>query len=130
MKILDSENKLLAIIIRYDDILDGKNFETDNEASFQLASFNLEENTEIEKHYHPQQERIISSTSEVLVMLEGEMIVNIYDDDQNFIQSEKIFKGDTLALLAGGHGIKFAKKSKFIEVKQGPYNPDTDKIRF
>jgi hypothetical protein len=63
-------------------------------------------------------------------MLDGEMTVDIYDNNQNFIQSEKIYKGDTLALLSGGHGLKLTDNSKFIEVKQGPYNPETDKIRF
>ena len=130
MKIHDSNNNLLAMIIKNDDILEGKNFETNNEDSFQIASFSLKEGTKIERHYHPQQERVIMSTSEVLVMLDGEMTVDIYDNNQNFIQSEKIYKGDTLALLSGGHGLKLTENSKFIEVKQGPYNPETDKIRF
>ena len=38
MKIHDSNNNLLAMIIKHDDILEGKNFETDNEDSFQIAS--------------------------------------------------------------------------------------------
>ena len=130
MKINDSKNNLLAIIIRSDDIPEGKYFETENEQSIQLASFKLKEETIIEKHIHPKQERKILNTSEVLIMLEGEMEVTIYDEELNFVQSETIYAGDTLGLFSGGHGLKLQKDSKFIDVKQGPYNPETDKKRF
>jgi hypothetical protein len=79
MKIYDIEGNLLAIVIRSKDIVDGKNFITDNNNEFQLASFSLGENEVIEKHYHPQQERNIKNTSEVLVLLEGEMLIEIYE---------------------------------------------------
>ncbi len=130
MKITDSNDNLLAIIIRNNEIHEGKNFQTVDEESFQLASFNLEKNTVIEKHFHPEQERIVNKTSEVLVVIEGEIEVEIFDNQLTFITSEVIYKGDTLGLFSGGHGLKLNKNSKFIEVKQGPYDPDTDKIRF
>ena len=59
MKILDQEENLLAYIIRFEDIKEGKNFITSNDAEFQLASFNLSDDTVIERHYHPKQERKI-----------------------------------------------------------------------
>jgi len=62
MKIYDDKNKLLAIIIQNKDIEKEKNFVTDNEQEMQLASFNLKEGTKILNHYHPKQERKISST--------------------------------------------------------------------
>jgi|TARA_Y100000389_G_scaffold43936_1_gene38653 hypothetical protein len=130
LKITDSNDNLLAIIIRNNEIHEGKNFQTVDEESFQLASFNLEKNTVIEKHFHPEQERIVNKTSEVLVVIEGEIEVEIFDNQLTFITSEVIYKGDTLGLFSGGHGLKLNKNSKFIEVKQGPYDPDTDKIRF
>ena len=41
-----------------------------------------------------------------------------------------IFQHDTIALFGGGHGIDVKQDTKFIEVKQGPYDPETDKKRF
>jgi hypothetical protein len=32
--------------------------------------------------------------------------------------------------MSGGHGLKLLEESKFIEVKQGPYDEKTDKVRF
>ena len=130
MKILDQEENLLAYIIRFEDIKDGKNFITSNDAEFQLASFNLSDDTVIERHYHPKQERKIKYTNEVLIVLDGELEVDIYDNEKNHIQSVNLKSLDTIALIDGGHGISFNSQTKFIEVKQGPYNEKTDKKRF
>ena len=130
MKILDQEENLLAYIIRFEDIKEGKNFITSNDAEFQLASFNLSYDTVIERHYHPKQERKIKYTNEVLIVLDGELEVDIYDNEKNHIQTVNLKSLDTIALIDGGHGISFNSQTKFIEVKQGPYNEKTDKKRF
>ena len=130
MKILDQEENLLAYIIRFEDIKEGKNFITSNDAEFQLASFNLSDDTIVERHYHPKQERKIKYTNEVLIVLDGELEVDIYDNEKNHIQTVNLKSLDTIALIDGGHGISFNSQTKFIEVKQGPYNEKTDKKRF
>ena len=130
MKILDQEENLLAYIIRFEDIKEGKNFITSNDAEFQLASFNLSDDTVIERHYHPKQERKIKYTNEVLIVLDGELEVDIYDNEKNHIQTVNLKSLDTIALIDGVHGISFNSQTKFIEVKQGPYNEKTDKKRF
>ena len=47
MKIHD-KNNLLSIVIKKDDIVSGKNFETKNDQEFQIASFGLDGGTKIE----------------------------------------------------------------------------------
>ena len=130
MKILDQKENLLAYIIRFEDIKEGKDFITSNDAEFQLASFDLSDDTVIERHYHPKQERKIKYTNEVLIVLDGELEVDIYDNEKNHIQTVNLKSLDTIALIDGGHGISFNSQTKFIEVKQGPYNEKTDKKRF
>lgn len=39
-------------------------------------------------------------------------------------------QGDTIALIRGGHELEMDEDCKFIEVKQGPYDEKTDKVRF
>ena len=63
MNIEDDNGNTLATVIRFKDIHSGKNFITDNQSEFQLASFGLEENTVIERHYHPNQNRFLSISS-------------------------------------------------------------------
>lgn len=130
MEIRDKDNVLLAIVIKGDSINKGKNFLTPNEDDFQLAAFNLEAGDKIIRHYHPEQKRNITKTSEAIVVIEGEIDVTIYDKDLDIVNEVKLFKGDTVALISGGHEMKIKKDSKFVEVKQGPYDPNTDKVRF
>jgi hypothetical protein len=130
MKIFDRNKRLLAIVIKSNDIVSGKNFITEDSNEFQLASFSLEKNEVIQKHFHPQQERNIKNTSEVLVLLEGEMLIDIYDEELKLVESLKLLSGDTIGFYSGGHGIKLTKESRFIEVKQGPFDESTDKKRF
>ena len=130
MKIYDSDSNLLAIVVHNNESSESKNFITKDEAEFQLATFNLSKNTEILKHYHPPQKREIQSTSEVLVVLEGELRVDIYSMDQELIESVNLKNGDFINMISGGHGIHVESDCRFIEVKQGPYSEEIDKIRF
>tara|TARA_B100001250_G_scaffold412175_1_gene442700 strand:+ start:1351 stop:1743 length:393 start_codon:yes stop_codon:yes gene_type:complete len=130
MKITDKNNNLLAEIIRSEEIVDEKNFYTDEKEEFQFASFNLKKDTVIKRHIHNKQERIITSTSEVIVVLDGSIEVEVYDLEKNLEHKSFLKRGDSIALFSGGHGLKANKDSKFIEVKQGPYDPKTDKKLF
>ena len=84
----------------------------------------------IENHIHEEQNRTVTNTSEVLVLIEGEMIVDIFDTNLELVSTEKLNAGDAVGLLSGGHGIKITKNCKFFEVKQGPYIETSDKKRF
>ena len=130
MKIYDSSENLLAIVVKKGSTKEEKDFHTDNSSEFQLGTFNLEKDTVIERHYHQKQERRIHSTNEVLVLQKGKMTITIYDLDLNKIQDVTLESGDMVALFDGGHEIKVDENSNFIEVKQGPYIEGQDKTRF
>lgn len=130
MKILDKDNNLLAIILKSQQIKPGRNFLTNNNQEMQLAAFDFKEETIIENHIHNKIQRNISTTSEVLTVIDGEMLVKIFDNDLQIVHTENLLKGDTVALFEGGHGIEIKNGCKFIESKQGPYYPDKDKKKF
>ena len=70
MEILDKNKNLLAIILKRDEIKPGRNFLTNNDQEMQLAAFDFQEETIIENHIHNKIQRSISSTSEVLTVIE------------------------------------------------------------
>ena len=41
-----------------------------------------------------------------------------------------LYPGDVILLADGGHGFKMLEPSEIIEVKQGPYCGEQDKVRF
>tara|TARA_B100001996_G_scaffold121944_1_gene92190 strand:+ start:8840 stop:9232 length:393 start_codon:yes stop_codon:yes gene_type:complete len=130
MEIKDKEGNLLALIINSNEISNDKYFATQNSQELQVGIFNLEAGDVINKHIHSLQERKIKTTSEVIVVTEGELIVEIYSKDLELMQTSSLFKGDILAMFEGGHGLKMGSKCKFIEVKQGPYIEEIDKKTF
>ena len=130
MNIEDKNGKLLATIIRKETMQGDKYFATNDEQDLQIAKFNLKKDTEIIRHIHLDQERKILSTSEVIIITKGVMVVDIYSEDLDLLYSDTINEGDILALFSGGHGLKMSSDCKFIEVKQGPYIEKIDKKRF
>ena len=130
MIIKDSHKNLLGIKLLKGEVVDKKYFATENSNEMQLASFNLEKGEEIKRHHHPSQERNIKMTSEVIVVLKGEIKVELYDLELNHHSDHIIKEGEVIALFSGGHGITVTENTEFIEIKQGPYDPDTDKEHF
>ena len=55
---------------------------------------------------------------------------NFFDLNQKYLRSIEVSSGESIILVGGGHGIEIIEDTKFIEIKQGPYKEDTDKIRF
>ncbi len=55
--------------------------------------------------------------------------VDFYDDDQRYLESRILRKGDVLLLAYGGHGFEMLEPTEMIEVKQGPYAGEADKTR-
>lgn len=130
MKIYDKSNNLISIYKRYDEILDSKEFLTEHDNEFQFGTFNLSQGEIIEKHIHYKQERIVSQTSEGIVVLSGSLEINFFDEDENFIEKIKLNQGDSVLIISGGHGINILDDCKFIEFKQGPYIAEIDKKHF
>ena len=60
----------------------------------------------------------------------GKIRVDFYDDDQKYLESRILFTGDVVLLAYGGHGFEMLEESEILEVKQGPYAGERDKIRF
>ncbi|MCC7051508.1 MAG: hypothetical protein IT239_07015, partial [Bacteroidia bacterium] len=55
---------------------------------------------------------------------------DFFDNKQHYIQSTILNAGDVILLSDGGHGFKMLEQSEIIEVKQGPYCGEQDKVRF
>tara|TARA_B100000676_G_scaffold116675_1_gene116107 strand:- start:245 stop:637 length:393 start_codon:yes stop_codon:yes gene_type:complete len=130
MEIRDKNNKLLAMIFTPGNYKNEKHFLTEDSNEFQIAQFNLDEGTEIKRHIHRHQERKINNTSEVIIVNEGSLELEIYDEDLKLVTQEIVHQGQVIALFNGGHGFRTLSQSKFLEVKQGPYVEEEDKERF
>jgi hypothetical protein len=123
-------SQLLAIIIRANYKKDGISFFTPQDFSQQLGYMNRPVGYVIEPHVHNLVERKVTLTQEVLYIKSGKVKVDFYDDEQAYLESSIIETGDVILLASGGHGFEMLADSEMIEIKQGPYCGDEDKVRF
>jgi hypothetical protein len=120
----------LAIIIRSGFQKSGIEFFTNDNDSQQLGYMNRPEGYEIKPHRHNLVQREVHLTQEVLFIKSGKVRVDFYSNDQEYLQSSILNQGDVILLSDGGHGFKMLEPSEIIEVKQGPYCGEQDKVRF
>lgn len=128
-RILDGE-VLLGIIIRADYHKEGISFFTPGDFSQQLGYMNRPKDYVIEPHVHNLVERKVDLTQEVLFIKSGKVRVDFYNSSRIYLDSRIVSKGDIVLLAHGGHGFKMLEPSEMIEVKQGPYCGEMDKVRF
>ena len=122
--------KLFALILRNNFKKEGITFFTENESSQQLAFMKHPKGKLIEPHLHNPVKRIIYDTQEVLYIKTGILKVDFYDDEKKILGSEYLNKGDLIMLMKGGHGFSVIEDLEMIEIKQGPYLGENDKIKF
>ena len=125
-----NNDKLLSVIIRSNYKSAGIEFFTPDDFSQQLAYMNRPKNHVIPPHVHNSIQRNVSLTQEVLYIKSGKVRVDYYDDEKNYLESKILNQGDVVLLASGGHGFQMIEDSEIIEVKQGPYSGEMDKVRF
>ncbi|TXC81409.1 cupin domain-containing protein [Luteibaculum oceani] len=120
----------LGIIIRSNHKESGIRFFTKESDSQQLGYMSRPEGYEIVPHRHNLVKREVHLTQEVLLIKSGKVRVDFYCDNQQYVCSKILNAGDVVLLSDGGHGFKILEDAEIIEVKQGPYCGEEDKIRF
>lgn len=127
---IKKKNKLLAMIIRNDFACEGVDFITPNAYSQQVAYMHHPAGKMIDAHVHNLVHRNVVMTQEVLFIKKGILRVDFYDEYEDYLESRDLYAGDVILLVSGGHGFQVLEEVEMIEVKQGPYTGDADKIRF
>jgi len=121
---------LAAIIIDFLGDLTSTTFFTDNETPLQVGMIVKKFNEPVNAHRHNVFQRKVLGTTEFLFVLEGSMALTIYDESFQDPELFEIPKGSGVLLLSGAHAIDFEEPTKLIEVKQGPYEDEIDKVYF
>jgi mannose-6-phosphate isomerase-like protein (cupin superfamily) len=124
------DGRLCAIIVRSDYDETGIQFFTSSELSQQLASMSYQAGKIIPAHTHRPVRREVFHTQEALFIRKGKLRVDFYSDQQEYRCSCVLHQGDVILLIAGGHGFEVLEELNMVEVKQGPYAGDGDKMVF
>jgi hypothetical protein len=127
--IRDSD-RMIALIIRSGYRASGIEFFTPDDFPQQMAYMNRPAGYRVEPHLHRELPRRITRTQEVLVIRRGRVRVDYFSDDRVYLSSSVLETGDVILLASGGHGFAMLEQTEMIEIKQGPYAGDRDKVRF
>lgn len=128
--IKEENQNLLAIIVRYNYKQEGLKFFTNEKNTQQIGCVGHKKGVVCQAHIHNRIRREVFYTSETLIIKEGKVRADIYDNNKKYIESKLLEKGDVVLFIDGGHGFKFLEDTQMVEVKQGPYLGLDDKVRF
>lgn len=128
---VDGGSGLLGIIFRAASVLPkGVHFFTDQDLHLQLGVIEREAGDEIAPHEHPPQDMVrYSRPAEVLIVQSGRIAVTFFSYSRELVETKELGLGDAVILLRGGHSVKFMEDSRVIEVRSGPFVPES-KIRW
>ena len=131
MENIEHNGKILAMIIRQSSASEGVHFVTNAENSLQLGVLRYPTGFQVKPHIHKESVKTIHDIQEVLHVESGEMKATFYDAEGNRVGDTILNCGDTILLVAGGHGFDILQDTQMLEVKQGPYHGvEEDKVHF
>lgn len=120
----------IALIIRstYDE--PGIQFFTPANFSQQVAYMKHPAGHRIGAHVHNLLIRQVLYTQEVLLIRRGKIKVHFFTSDREAIGHRILSTGDLILLCGGGHSFEMLEETSMIEVKQGPFAGEGDKVCF
>lgn len=127
---IESESKLLALVVRGDVRPDGVRFYTPDDATLQVGLLEHPQGHSVPAHVHVPARRVVGQTFEVLHVRSGKIEVTLYDLERQPLRIVELVAGDTILLSGAGHGIRILEDTLMLEVKQGPYLGVNEKERF
>ncbi len=124
------EGRPLVYIIRTVPLPERTTFITPPEFKQQVGFVVYPAGGEIARHIHLALERHLVGTCEVLVLLKGRCLMDVYTDGKELVATRELKAGDVMLMVGGGHGFRLQEDTVFLEVKQGPYLEVEEKERF
>ena len=120
IRTIKHKEKILAILVKINKIEDPLNFFYPDEFTLQAGVHNGVKGGKALPHEHlPFKKMTIEHPQEIFYIQTGQMKVDLYFKDK--IVKKVIMNPNDLMIVNTGHGVTFLKKTKLLEIKQGPY---------
>ena len=132
MKIYKHDGKILSIVYKDKDWIEGLNFITPDEMFVQVGSWWYDKGKVLAKHIHKDFDRTTTRTQESVYVRKGSMRVTVYTEELSVLDTFDLGEGELAVFAYGGHGYEILDDdTQIIESKNGPFiDVDTDKTKF
>ncbi|HSB65921.1 MAG TPA: hypothetical protein VLD65_05035 [Anaerolineales bacterium] len=122
------DNVLTSFIIQHEFRPTGTTFVTNPELAQPVGFVVYPAGGVIKRHIHKNVDRQNISSSEPLIIREGKLEIDIFDESKSLVATRLLEAGDFVLMVSGGHGFRGA--SILLEIKLGPYGGAEDKELF
>lgn len=130
IKNITFKDELYSSVFDLKNIKEGLDFITSDNSFIQVGTWDYQEGKILDAHYHNTFERKSYITQEVVLVVQGSIVCNLYTIEGEFITSEEINQGQLIIQYQGIHEYEIKKDSKVLEIKNGPYfGPEKDRTR-
>ena len=129
----NKQNKLCHLVFNLDTDIKGEiSWIGEDSEYLQLGIWKYKADKYLQKHVHIRNERTITRTQEIVIVLKGIVVADLYDLDKNLLDTVNLYKNDVLISILGGHGFTILSDDTLaLEVKNGPFvSVEADKIKF
>jgi len=124
------DGKIVAKLFKFQNKkFKGIKFFTPEDLNLQLGLMSHNKNYVIKPHFHINKKKIIKQMCEILIIFSGKLKVFFYNKKKIKKKTVTLKKKDLILLIKGAHGFKVLENLEMLEIKQGPFTGDKDKIR-
>lgn len=116
------DNTLLAIRVKR--LKNGAVPLTDPLEPLQVLTHKRKKGKYTKAHIHTPKKRVTGKLQECLVMIKGEIKIDLYTPRKKFFKSIYLSAGEVVVFMNGGHAVHLLKDSEIIEIKNGPFVED------
>ncbi len=124
------DNILTSIIIRREYQPTETTFVTSPDLAQQVGFVVYPAGGVIKRHLHKNIDRQNISSSEALIVRQGRLEIDIFDQNKVLLATRELQAGDFVLMVSGGHGFRILEATILLEVKLGPYAGPSDKELF
>jgi len=130
-RIVDGSGCLLAYKIP-PGVPDGLAAYSDDDDFVQVLSWFYPAGKQLQAHVHRDVPRTATLTQEAVVVMQGRMRADVFDDARNLLTEVVIEAGECMVFLRGGHGYEILDdNTRVLEIKNGPFlGVEADKEKF
>jgi hypothetical protein len=122
MKEIKHKNETVAILHCSLDWKEGLDFLTPSETFIQVGTWWYPEGKDLKAHRHILNKRTAERTQETVIVLNGRMRIDFFDDINTIFHQEILKAGDMCIILTVGHGYHILENNtRIVEVKNGPF---------
>ena len=124
------KDKIVSEVYSLENIPKGLSFLSDEKSFVQFGTWKYEKGKILDAHYHNDFERTSTITQEIVLVLKGKVLCNLYTKDKKLIKTLTINKNQFIVQYSLVHEYEILDDSIVLEMKNGPYfGPDIDRTR-